>query len=520
MATIDDTRNVLVVRIVYDGPALSGKTTSLQALARGVSSTVETPGETDGRTLFFDWVDYVGGLFEGRQIRCQIVSVPGQRELHARRRLLVDSADAVVLVLDTRASEWKFGLGWLAETLPICRAKEPPVGVVLQANKRDEPDAVPRTEINESLRRFDQIAVVESSAKASEGIREAFVLAVRLALDRVRALSAAGDLKIGKPREDDSKALLERMLAEAGERSAPLHHAFSESMDQALHNELEPWPSSANPRVRPSSTVPSPRPSAPPPRPSSPPRSSAPPPPSDEREFVPDPMMPGGMIWPPVDGRALLHEVASLGIRPSRTRHANWSAAGSGFRFYSVGTAIYSDPGKARNELIEWARLHAANSQLLSTGRAVILGDAGDGRLRLWQLVRADTALRERLATAMVLPEPVAVARDLADVATRLAASRDAFRAATIPLPCTLWTVGVSSSYKHAFVGLMPSHNTRLGPELDGQALFEREFSPHLRDLRRTRVDYRDVVRRVRELADAAPAESALHWFGEVVTAA
>lgn len=231
-------------------------------------------------------------------------------------------------------------------------------------------------------------------------------------------------------------------------------------------------------------------------------------------------MMPGGMIWPPVDGRALLHEVANLGIRPSRTRHSNWSAAGSGFRFYSVGSAIYGDPSVARNELIEWARLHAANAQLLSTGRAVILGDAGEGRLRLWQLVRADTALRERLAAAMVLPEPVAVARELSDVAMRLAASRDAFRAATIPLPCTLWTVGVGASSKHAFVGLMPSHNSRLGPELDGRALLEREFAPHLRDLRRHRVDYGDVVRRVEEIADRAPRETALHWFGDVVLAA
>ena len=83
MAVIDDTRGVLVVRIVYDGPALSGKTTSLKALARGVSSQVTTPAESAGRTLFFDWVDYVGGLFDGRQIRCQIVSVPSGLMVHS-----------------------------------------------------------------------------------------------------------------------------------------------------------------------------------------------------------------------------------------------------------------------------------------------------------------------------------------------------------------------------------------------------------------------------------------------------
>ena len=51
MAVIDETRGVLVVRIVYDGPAFSGKTTSLKALARGVSSQVTTPAETAGRNV-------------------------------------------------------------------------------------------------------------------------------------------------------------------------------------------------------------------------------------------------------------------------------------------------------------------------------------------------------------------------------------------------------------------------------------------------------------------------------------
>ena len=54
MPTIDSTRGVLVIRIVYDGPAMSGKTTSLRALAQGVGSELVCPDERDGRTLFFE----------------------------------------------------------------------------------------------------------------------------------------------------------------------------------------------------------------------------------------------------------------------------------------------------------------------------------------------------------------------------------------------------------------------------------------------------------------------------------
>src|SRR5690349_12855697 len=129
MPTIDESHGWLVVRIVYDGPALSGKTTSLRALAQGLASKVESPEERDGRTLYFDWVEYVGGLYEGRQIRCQVLSVPGQRELSHRRKLLVESADAVVCVLDTRREELDFGLAWLGELVPFCRQGSPPIGV-------------------------------------------------------------------------------------------------------------------------------------------------------------------------------------------------------------------------------------------------------------------------------------------------------------------------------------------------------------------------------------------------------
>ena len=75
MATLDKQRDLVVVRIVYDGPPMSGKTTSVRALAEGLGRPAETPDEVNGRTLFFDWVDYVGGMFEGHRIRCQIVTV-------------------------------------------------------------------------------------------------------------------------------------------------------------------------------------------------------------------------------------------------------------------------------------------------------------------------------------------------------------------------------------------------------------------------------------------------------------
>jgi GTPase SAR1 family protein len=98
LAILDKQNNHIVIRLVYDGPPLAGKTTSLKALAGSLSQDIYTPEEVDGRTIFFDWMEYTGGLFEGYQIRCQIISIPGQIVLAPRRQRLLESADAVVLL--------------------------------------------------------------------------------------------------------------------------------------------------------------------------------------------------------------------------------------------------------------------------------------------------------------------------------------------------------------------------------------------------------------------------------------
>ncbi|HEX2874532.1 MAG TPA: GTPase domain-containing protein [Polyangiaceae bacterium] len=499
MAVIDESRGVLVVRIVYDGPALSGKTTSLKALARGVSSEVTTPAETAGRTLFFDWVDYVGGLFDGRQIRCQIVGVPGQTELAHRRGLLVETADAVVLVLDTQKTEWDFSLEWVKKTVPHCRSQDPPVGLVLQANKRDAADAVPQESMRAALSRIAPVALVPSTATTGDGIREAFVLAVRLALDRVRALAATGRLRSAKPDDDNPEDLLSRLQQAEAKGELPLGETFASAVTHSLTlDEAEEVP-----------------PSTPPP-PDVAAQDSTPPP--EEEAFVPDPMMPGGMIWPPVDGRALLHEVASLDIRPTRSGRADWCGSGSGFRFHSIGSALFSNLQSGRNELIEWARLHAANTQHLSPGRAVILAEAGGGRRRLWQIVRAEATLRERLATALPQLEPEELAEELLDVASQLSRAREFFATTTVSLPCTLWTVGANNSKRPTYVGLMPTRDQHLPTEPMGRELLRRELSPQLRELRRSRVDYSEVVAGVLLRAQHAAAETPARWLSEIVS--
>lgn len=621
MPIIDPKRGVLVVRVVYDGAPMSGKTTSLRTLARGLGASVKTPEERDGRTLFFDWVDYIGGLFDGRQIRCQIVSVPGQTELAPRRRALLASADAVVLVADTRASCLHESFDVLRDLLPYCRSQQPPIGIVLQANKRDAPDSVSRERLRAQLDPIAPLAIVDTVATAGDGIREAFVFAVRLALDRVRAYAEAGQLPIGEPEVQDATELLERLKAlsppvttlPAGVATAPcegpsapvalitsrvLPAAATAITPVAVFSPPVPAPIGTTAAMRSAAIAASPpsttpiafaraagatlRPAGPlaatavahqaapvaaaapieapstpaapsvsavfatphaasaaeapaarvavPPQPpitpvplrSTPAPDTAHPlaitlrPECDETPFVPDPLMPSGCIWPPVDGRVILHELAKLGAVPARTASGDFWVSERGFVFHSARTAIHADIDRGRRALIDWARLHATHGRRLSPGRAVILADAGRDRYRLWQLMRSEPTLRERIDAALAAT-PERVARELLQATAHLLQARETLHCDELRLPCTLSTLGASRDAPPRFVGLMPAPDSVPPREPTGLDLVARELSALLRTLQHQRSDFAAFVRAVLEVKQREPANVAATLIAQLV---
>jgi signal recognition particle receptor subunit beta len=487
MPRIDDSRGVLVVRIVYDGPAMSGKTTSLRSLSRSLGVQMVTPEEREGRTLYFDWVDYVGGIFEGRPIRCQMVSVPGQKELRERRQQLIAAADAVVVVVDSRRRELARGMNWLREAIEHLQLQTPPVGVVLQANKRDAKSAVPREELRRELNRIAPIALVESVATKADGIREAFVVAVRLALDRVRALGGEPHLDVGQPDENDALDLLAKLRA-IPQPAATLETRASLGEDEGPRSEIQHLLRDSTQRDGGA---------------------------RDEILFAPDPSIPSGMIWPPVEGRTFLHELAALSLRPLRTRRGDWWASGFGWRFHSNAHAVYEDHETARLELLAWARLHAAAGRQMSPGRVVSLADAGRGRLRLWQLVRVEPALRERLEATLASEDVETVAQGLVEVVRRLGAAREWFGEAQLELPCTLWTIGDADPSRPLYVGLMPRDTSSLSVEPTGPRLVERELAPHLRELRRSHANAGQLYARLTALTAVGTSES-VAWLAEL----
>lgn len=390
MATLDLQSNAVVIRVVYDGSPLAGKTTSIRSLAEGLGGKVSTPAEVDGRTVYFDWLDYTGGLFEGHRIRCQIVSVPGQASLASRRRRLLESADTVVFVGDSTERGFESDCAYLAGLYSVLRELSgPPVGIVLQANKRDLPDAMPVDQIRQLLDDLEMnMGVVESVATEGTGIREAFVLAVRLALDRVRELIRLGELPQGKPAIDGPDDLLQslkrgvdpslELSVSEGLRHIRLNDLRAEALaPEALEQVLQEQNDSQSSAIQKEEATG---------RPQTPTAGGICP-------AVPSERVASGMVWPPIDGRTILQEIGASTVQLQCSVNGDWSGVvNQRWEIVTSRLGCFATAEQGRSALIDLARMYSANTQPGSSQRCAALAPDGHGAFRLWQITRLKQA--------------------------------------------------------------------------------------------------------------------------------
>ncbi|MET0554072.1 MAG: GTPase domain-containing protein [Vicinamibacteria bacterium] len=442
MAILDTERGVLVVRIVYDGPALAGKTSSVRALASSLDRPVFSGAEAEGRTLHFDWLDYVGGLFQGYPIRCQVLSVPGQPALVSRRKRLLREADAVVFVADSREDALAEGLASFETLRTFVNAAEPPApGIVLQANKRDAADAVPLDRLRARLAVGPTVAVTSSIAIDGSGIRETFVLAVRLALDRVRERWRTGTLESGRPESETGEELMEALRrAEAAESTTGVVASGGATWIQHAEPAALPAVAASPEPVHASSTVA---------------QAEAP-----EAEAVgvrtPDAYVPGGLIWPPVEGRLVLHEASAIGLYASQGPNGDWWAtAEKAWIAYSFRGSDFPEVESGRACLVTWARWLSTLGKRISPRRAIALCESGTGTWRLWQVGRREPTLRDLVRLALAEPHPDRAADGLLR-ACDILAEADA-DIAPLGLPVTAVSVGRVEGAGVCYVGILPA---------------------------------------------------------------
>lgn len=179
-------------KIVFYGPALSGKTTNLKYIFkklnpayRGDMITIDTKGE---RTLFFDFLPVEVKLPGGFKVRFHLYTVPGQFFYKASRRLVLRGADGLVFVVDSSEARMQSNLEILEEMVSALRDHgqnvPDPIPLVMQYNKRDLPDALPVPELEAKLNRWG-VPYVEAVAINGVGVFQTLDLITKLVLKKV-----------------------------------------------------------------------------------------------------------------------------------------------------------------------------------------------------------------------------------------------------------------------------------------------------------------------------------------------
>ncbi|MGB2955166.1 MAG: ADP-ribosylation factor-like protein [Anaerolineales bacterium] len=164
------------LKIVYYGPSLSGKTTSLEYIhsrtnpeRRGELISLKT---REDRTLYFDYMQFEMGSISGLKPRFNIYTVPGQVYYRGTRKLVLKGVDGLVFVADSqtrRLHENVEAMKDLYEDLVELGFSPGELPIILQCNKRDLPEIMPVQSIKEQLG-LNGIPTFESVALEGIGV--------------------------------------------------------------------------------------------------------------------------------------------------------------------------------------------------------------------------------------------------------------------------------------------------------------------------------------------------------------
>jgi mutual gliding-motility protein MglA len=188
------------IKLVYYGPALSGKTTNLRSLhqltaeaSRGRLMTLETK---DDRTLFFDMLPVTfrsqsasGSSSNAMTMRIKIFTVPGQVLHSSTRRLVLQGADGVAFIADSQVSETEHNAASfldLRQNLTEHGLNIKDLPIVIQFNKRDLEKVRSEDELS-ALALRGREPVFKASAVNGTGVIETFFGLLHLAWTKLDA---------------------------------------------------------------------------------------------------------------------------------------------------------------------------------------------------------------------------------------------------------------------------------------------------------------------------------------------
>ncbi len=188
MAFVNYNNKEITTKIVYYGPALSGKTTCLRYIFnceeienKGKLITLDTDGD---RTLFFDFLPLEIGKLGSYSIKIQLYTVPGQVAYDTTRKLVLQGADGVVFVADSQMVMREQNIESFAnlkKNLKLNNLQFEKIPMVFHFNKRDLKEILPVNSLNKDLNP-DNKSFFPTVATSGENVLEGLYAIIKLVI--------------------------------------------------------------------------------------------------------------------------------------------------------------------------------------------------------------------------------------------------------------------------------------------------------------------------------------------------
>lgn len=182
----------LQLKIVYYGPALSGKTTNLEQIYARVDadhrSELVSLKTHEDRTLYFDYLQLELGKIGNLTPKILLYTVPGQVYYEATRKLVLRGADGVVFVADSQPDRINANReSWENMHTHLSSFETPMtwIPIVVQVNKQDLPDALSESVIRAMLH-IHNLPIYPAVATQGDGVFDTLKAITRNVVTRVQ----------------------------------------------------------------------------------------------------------------------------------------------------------------------------------------------------------------------------------------------------------------------------------------------------------------------------------------------